>query len=224
MSATPIRKAATDLAPTASGDKGNAASAEVVAQVWLHIKADFARKGADAVMRAWLAPLELLEFNDGKVTLAAPSRFAAAWLEREYRYQLEALWCRYLPAARKLVIVARPRPPVEARSTSISSPDAAVVPDAARSGDTAAARTTSEPECTMIQREYSAALRELETIETRRRQAIAQAIGGDPDARDEVEAADEALEACQSKLRELRSALEVIRTPSAIAAPNYAVS
>lgn len=199
-----MTKTAIELEPAAPREEASAANAEQLAQVWSQIQAIFAREIGAPVARAWLAPLELRGIDNGTVTLAAPSRFAADWLKCQYGYQLEALWRRHLPGVRKLEIVATPRPPSEATLTlSIAQEPAAVQAQ----GAPGSSENPAGPHAA-LRLEYRTALQEFDAIDARRRRALAQARAGDAEAAGDAAAADEALEACQAKVSTLRAALE----------------
>jgi chromosomal replication initiator protein len=60
------------------------ASTSALAQLWSGVKARLRREFGEAVYKHWLERLEIREAGGGRVVLVSPTRFAAAWVERNY--------------------------------------------------------------------------------------------------------------------------------------------
>ncbi|CAN7620121.1 chromosomal replication initiator protein DnaA [Pseudoduganella sp. LjRoot289] len=93
---------------------------------------------------AWIKPLVPIDFEDGKLRVAAPNRFKLDWVKSQFASRITALACQYWEAPTEVQFVLDPRlhaakkPPVS--SSGIISSNAPSVPDmsSARASDQAA--------------------------------------------------------------------------------------
>jgi len=59
---------------------------------WKRIQGRLQAEYGEAAYRSWLKPLELLGYSDGRVRIAAPTRFMRDWVETQYGGRLTQLW------------------------------------------------------------------------------------------------------------------------------------
>jgi chromosomal replication initiator protein len=59
---------------------------------WKRIQGRLQAEYGEAAYRSWLKPLELLGYSDGRVRIAAPTRFMRDWVETQYGGRLSQLW------------------------------------------------------------------------------------------------------------------------------------
>jgi chromosomal replication initiator protein len=93
---------------------------------------------------AWIKPLVPIDYEDGKLRVAAPNRFKLDWVKSQFASRITALACQYWEAPTEVQFIMDPRlsaakkPPVS--SSGIIHSSAPSVPDmsAARASDQAA--------------------------------------------------------------------------------------
>ncbi|WP_029754865.1 chromosomal replication initiator protein DnaA [Pseudoduganella sp. UC29_71] len=95
---------------------------------------------------AWIKPLVPLDYEDGKLRVAAPNRFKLDWVKSQFASRITALACQYWEAPTEVQFVLDPRlnaakKPVATSSAGIIHSSAPSVPDmsAQRASDQAAA-------------------------------------------------------------------------------------
>ncbi len=59
---------------------------------WKRIQGRLQAEYGEAAFRSWLKPLKLLGYSDGRVRIAAPTRFMRDWVETQYGGRLSQLW------------------------------------------------------------------------------------------------------------------------------------
>ena len=82
---------------------------------------------------AWIKPLVALDYEDGKLRIAAPNRFKLDWVKSQFANRITAARLRFLGAAGRGAVRARPeaQPAEEAGARSSAAAHAAMA--AARS-------------------------------------------------------------------------------------------
>jgi len=73
------------------GKKGAMAALELTGQ-WTDVCADLKAEIGEAAFASWLAPLRPVERVDGRVILAAPTRFLRNWVASNYADRIRAFW------------------------------------------------------------------------------------------------------------------------------------
>jgi chromosomal replication initiator protein len=81
---------------------------------------------------AWIEPLSVLDFEDGKLRIAAPNRFKLDWVKTQYASRISALAAKYWEAPIEVQFVLDPR------LNGIKKPQATPPPNAANVGANAA--------------------------------------------------------------------------------------
>ncbi|MHA1113508.1 MAG: chromosomal replication initiator protein DnaA [Alphaproteobacteria bacterium] len=76
---------------TAGREKQPRAKQEVVAQ-WAEVCIALRAEVGDAAFTSWLAPLRPVEVTDGRVRLAAPTRFLRNWVASHYADRIRSFW------------------------------------------------------------------------------------------------------------------------------------
>src|SRR4051812_37179569 len=71
---------------------------------------------------AWIKPLVALDYEDGKLRIAAPNRFKLDWVKTQFAARITALACQYWEAPIEVQFVLDPRNNVKKPAAPVSAP------------------------------------------------------------------------------------------------------
>src|SRR5690349_2053118 len=74
---------------------------------------------------AWIKPLVALDYEDGKLRIAAPNRFKLDWVKSQFANRITALACQYWEAPVEVQFVLDPnttKKPAEVRPAPVNTP------------------------------------------------------------------------------------------------------
>ncbi len=86
---------------------------------WQRVRARLRAELGDAAFTSWLAPLVLIDIDDGEVKLSAPTKFLRDWVASRYAHRIAALWALERSNIRSahIAVGAVPPPAVERGTT-----------------------------------------------------------------------------------------------------------
>lgn len=89
----------------------NAASApiEQYQAQWQRVRDHLRSEFGDAAFHSWLKPLNLASVENGRVTIAVPTRFLRDWVMSHYADRIRVLWSGENPDIRRVEIAVEPR-------------------------------------------------------------------------------------------------------------------
>lgn len=89
----------------------NAASAsmEQYQAQWERVRDHLRSEFGDAAFHSWLKPLNLASVENGRVTIAVPTRFLRDWVMSHYADRIRVLWSGENPDIRRVEIAVEPR-------------------------------------------------------------------------------------------------------------------
>ncbi|MFP5392139.1 MAG: chromosomal replication initiator protein DnaA, partial [Gammaproteobacteria bacterium] len=88
---------------------------------------------------AWIKPLTVLDYEDGKLRIAAPNRFKLDWVKTQFANRITALACQYFEGPVEVQFVLDPKNAAPRKPAAVHAP----VPDEAPGN--APARADSDP-------------------------------------------------------------------------------
>lgn len=83
---------------------------------WDRVTESLRKELGETIYRSWIGPLKVLEFNAGKLTIRATSRFVRDWVRQHYKDRILALARREMPSVLAIEIVHRTMPGFAASS------------------------------------------------------------------------------------------------------------
>ena len=82
---------------------------------WQQVRSRLRAELGDAAFTSWLAPLVLIDIDDGEVKLGAPTKFLRDWVASRYAHRIAVLWALERNGIRSahIAVAAAPPPPAE---------------------------------------------------------------------------------------------------------------